>query len=128
MKKVLKYAIFALVVMGYVGTSVSATISQNFAGSTDSNWHYVVDNSKHFTKDNNVQYAAVNWTGSNKENHKLWFRVVNSVGEEKGKANFNYLTSGTFGVNAVKGLDYYLQARREFIIDPSTYVSGNWAI
>lgn len=72
-------------------------------------------------------FALVNWEYSNKDSHKMWFRVVNGVAEQRGKELFKYLeqrditTSGT-----AVGYDYYLQAAREHITNPKTYVSGAW--
>ncbi|WP_279160796.1 hypothetical protein [Thomasclavelia cocleata] len=83
--------------------------------------------SKKNTKNKAGNFAIINWGYSNKSSHKMWFRVVNKVAAQKGKGLFNYLAQGAVTTSGTDiDYDYYLQAAREHVINPSTYVSGVW--
>lgn len=98
---------------------------KGFAGSTKYSYEKVgTENAK-----NNYQYlAGVNWTESDHSNHKEWFQIRNSNGEDRGTVLINRPNTGVvyFDTTAKYGYDYTLWASREHIINPSTYVKGTW--
>lgn len=99
----------------------------SFSFRTNYSWMTNINNAPS-TKDSGNHFSAVKWTNSDKPNHKMWFRVVNSNGQQQGEAGLlNYLTTDAFKTNLTSGEKYYLQARRENFIDPVTTISGTWA-
>lgn len=96
----------------------------NFAGSAGYDYTLV---SAANEKNKSGNFALVNWEYSNKDSHKMWFRVVNGAADQKGKALFKYLEQRDITTSGTDiGYDYYLQAAREHIINPKAYVSGVW--
>lgn len=127
-KRKIVYSLFALLIMLGVTLGVNATETRaikNFNGTVNHNWGYVSigDN----VKDNTRNYSVVNWdTSSQAGAHNMWFRVVNSNGADRGSTLVPYLQRVEFATNAEYNHYYYLQARRENSVDPSTSVSGSW--
>lgn len=106
----------------------TANVSAAQTGFTiTANSSYKARSSGNLKVDYNSQ-AYVNWKSSNKGSHKEWFRVVNSNNVSRSESKlFSYLSAGIIKENSTEyGFTYYLQARREHIIDPSTTVKGNW--
>lgn len=128
MKNGIKYLIFALLIAGVIGTSANAMNSFGFAGSAASGWAYVTNPSTNYLKDNGNGNFAVGWTYSNQSSHKMWFRLVNSDGASRGSGCLSYLSTAAISTSASRGYYYWLQAKREYIVDPSTYVSGTWSL
>lgn len=125
-------SIFALAIIAVLtitsGVSVFAATSQSFAGTTrGDSWQRV---SASEIKKTSSEYPWVTWTYSEHGNtHKQWFTIVpkgasNGVGEvllaAYGSANF-------LGHEAKSGNYYYLKSKREHIVDPGTYIKGNWS-
>lgn len=125
MRKKIVGCLALISLMTFVSFSNARADYKNFSGSAGYNYKKVgTENAK-----NNYQYlAGVNWTYSEKENHKEWFQIRNSNGEGRGTVLINRPNTGIeyFDTTAKYGYDYTLWASREHIINPSTYVSGTW--
>lgn len=126
---ILKYSILSCLIsvfciMGVQNIQASTYEVTNFAGSADYDYTLV---SAANEKNKSGNFALVNWEYSNKDSHKMWFRVVNKVAEQKGKELFKYLEQRDITTGGTDiGYDYYLQAAREHYFNPKTYVSGVW--
>lgn len=126
MKKNLKFIVLALLVVVSAGTSVKAATA-GFSGSAGSAWSYVTNPAAYDnTKALGNKYTGVNWQYSNQGSHKMWFRVVNSNGEEKGKYLYQGLGSDAFATSAQQNYYYWLQSKRENSNTPA-YITGVWA-
>lgn len=110
---------------GVMVSDVSAA-TQDFEISTNYTW-------KHDTlyrtcrKDLTNKYSSVGWRKSSSSNHKMWFRVIDELSNEKGKGLLNHLAADAFVTNLTQYQSYYLQARRENSTDLVVKVSGIWA-
>ena len=129
-KKVVCTLLFVLLLIN-IAISVNAAedrslLPKSFKGRVGSSWGYV-------TSEDNVRQSGgnrsyVNWKKSSQSSaHDMWFRTVNSNGEDKGGKLFSYLENGSYETSAINNHYYYLQARRENSVDPETTVSGNWS-
>lgn len=94
-------------------------IKANFSWGHDSKLRYAI-------KVGSNKYSVVQWNQSNQSSHKMWFRILDTSNKERGKAIFTYVDTDAFQTNLTAGQEYYLQARREFILDPLTIVKGSW--
>jgi len=124
-KKLLVCLVFVLMLGTLLSTDVLA-YTQEFAGSVGPAFRKVGDAN---TKDDDSDQAAVNWKYSDRENHRMKFRIVNSNGSNRGGTTVYRPNTGVkfFNTSAQQGYHYYLRAARENVIDPFTYVSGYWA-
>lgn len=110
-----------------MGSTVSASYSNGFSGSAGYGYQDMSDYVTKVTSDD--VKIGVNWNYTDEGDHKEWFNVVNNNGESRGKMliescdgeNHPFSLSST-----VYSYNYKLQAGREHIIDPTTYVSGTW--
>ena len=110
-----------------MGSTVSASYSNDFSGSAPSSYR---DMSDYVTKVTSTDTKiGVNWNYTDEGSHREWFRVVNSDGAVRGQMRIDSCD----GVNhpfsdssTVYSYYYKLQARRENPIDPNTHVSGTW--
>lgn len=121
-------AVFLLLAIAQTGVMAASIYSGNFQGSTSSSWGYVVNPSVNIVKDNAISMFAVDWKYSNQSNHKQWFRLVNSNGDDRGSGLVNYLSTDTIDTSAQMNFYYWLQSKRESIFNPTTYVEGTWAL
>lgn len=81
------------------------------------------------TKSDDNKLAYVKWNSSSESSHKEWFQIVNSNTEIRSVSTlFSYLGKGYINeYDSVKQTYYYyLRARREHIINPTTTVKGQW--
>lgn len=125
MKNSLKFVVFAVLVFLSVGITSKAYVN-NFSGTVNYQWGYVTGTNAPNTKDA-ATYSVVNWSSSSQSgSHNMWFRIVNSNGENRGTIMIGYLTRVEFESTASVGYNYWLQARRENSVDPYTTVSGSW--
>jgi len=127
MKKVIKLFVAAFLLLGISKAYAFSIYSGPFSGSATSSWAYVTNPGTNIVKDNDYSGVSVNWQTSNQSSHRMWFRQVNSNQENKGSALLDYKTVKTFASTAEQNHYYWLQARRENIWDPATYVTGVWA-
>ena len=97
-------------------------------GGFDGNAPYgYVDVSGLYLKTDGYNQAKVNWVGTNGGNHRMWFRVVNSDGENKGSSLFNHPADGWIhNTTSLKNRVYKLESQRQSRGDPLTHVWGNW--
>ncbi|HET6784941.1 MAG TPA: hypothetical protein VFH18_02830 [Erysipelotrichaceae bacterium] len=123
-RKSLILSIFALMFISILTTNVFADY-KSFGGSAG--FLYATVSSPN-AKNNTDPNAGIKWNYSSYSNHKMWFRIINSDGSARGSVLLTTTSSTTqyFATTATNGYDYTLQAHRENIIDPSTYVSGTW--
>lgn len=110
------------------GLTCQSASAYSFSGNTVYGYRNV---SSQYTKNDNFQYARVDWTYSNKSSHKQWFMSYNvTFGSKSAEGLLNYLATGAsgkiYGPNMSSGQTYQLHSRREHIINPETYVSGNY--
>lgn len=98
---------------------------QEFGGTAGYDWAKV---SPRNTKTDSETYAAITWLESDHTDHKMWFRIVNSDGEDRGNILITRPseTPNNFDTKAKEGYYYWLEAGREHIHNPITYVSGRW--
>lgn len=77
-------------------------------------------------KEDSALYAVVMRDGSTKSFHKEWFHIVDSNGELRGKEKFfSYCSDGNLEeILTQNGYRYYLEAKREHLIEPETTVYG----
>lgn len=124
--KICHFAIVAFVMFFGIFTSNVNAEEVNFSISANNLWAENIYNPSS-TKNFGNRYSAVNWKTSNKTNHKMWFRV-RAVSDDtiKGSGLLNYLTTGAFLTNNESNSEYYLQAKRENLLDPLTVVTGSW--
>lgn len=121
-KRTKRFLVISSLVGGVFVTNAKAYYT-SFGGSAGYTYQTISSPNQ---KNDDLNQAYVIWEYSDKGSHKEWFRVVNSNGDPRGKALFNYLSRGYISTTTVKGYAYYLQASREHITNPSTYVSGRW--
>lgn len=125
MKNKLKFVVFAVLVFLSVGMTSKAYV-KNFSGTVNYQWGYVTASNASNNK-NTSGYSVVNWSSSSQPGaHNMWFRIVNSNGENRGTVMIGYLTRVEFESSASVGYNYWLQSRRENSVDPYTTVSGTW--
>lgn len=124
MKKTIGLFLTVLVVTMMSIVNVKANYN-GFGGSAGFTYAQV---SSQNTKDNYQYLAGINWTYSSYSNHKMWFQIRNSNGDNRGEKLLSGTSSNTvyFNTTAEYGHYYYLYAHREHIVNPSTYVSGTW--
>lgn len=125
-RKVLIAALSLICLVGLSAIDTRANAYTNFDLLAGYNWSS--KSSADVKEDDHLQ-AHIQWTYSSASSHKEWFRMVNSDGYVRGiDLLLNYKTSGflTELSSATKGYYYYLQAKREHIIDPTTNVRGTW--
>lgn len=124
-KKFNKFYIMSLSILAIMFLSITyvSANSAKFSGSAGYNYARV---SGANVKTDRLGTAYVDWTGSNKKSHKMWFQVVNSGDENRGKALLSYKSDKSFSTSAVTNYKYWLRASREHITNPTTNVSGNW--
>ena len=112
-----------------MSSSVKAYNNYTFSGKAGSSWEYVTDTRKNYIRPNSPKYFGVSWkTSDSSTSHKMWFRLVNSNGSSRGSACLNYLSSAAIDTTAEANHYYWLQAKREYIIDPKTTVTGDWSL
>lgn len=127
MKKIGFLAILLVVSFGIFIPKASAIDIVSFSFRTNYSWMTNLNNAPS-TKEGGNHFSAVNWQNSDQLNHKMWFRVINEAGQQQGEAGLlSYLTTDAFKTSLTSGEKYYLQARRENILDPMTSISGIWA-
>lgn len=114
-----------IIALFIVVPNVNAATKKEFEIKANSSWGYDVQ-LRSSIKDGSNKYTAVQWLNSDHSSHKMWFRVIDTSGNEKGRAILTYLNTDAFETNLSNGGVYYLQAKREFFIDPITKVSGYW--
>ena len=127
MKKLSRtFAVLALV-CAFVGISMMnvSAASTSFGGKAGYGYEKV--SSPNIKADSN-NLAYVNWTYSDQNSHKMWFKVCkNGYTDSLGKALVNYQSSDYITTSGtVKGGSYVLYAGREHVVNPETYVSGTW--
>lgn len=110
-------AVYTPVNTGATFTDFFITSGFNFTGRSSAN-----------TKQDTAQQAYVKWENSSEASHNEWFRVVNSNNDARSSQTlFSYLSDGFINENnCSQGYYYYLQARREHVLNPSTTVAGTW--
>ena len=111
----------------FCGISYHASAEQT-SFSIKSNSNYLAKSSANIKLDYN-KMAYVDWTSSNYKSHNEWVQVVNSNSEIRSESVlFAYCGDGTIDEydSVTYGYYYYLRARREHIINPTTTVKGNW--
>ena len=106
---------------------VNAAYANKFEGSVS--WTYG-DVSGYVTKTTSTSTrAAVNWYYTDEQDHKQWFRIVNSNGAKRGEVlvsscdGMNHLFTNS---NTTQNYIYKLQSKREHIINPTTHIKGTW--
>lgn len=125
MKKFLLSSLTLVAVIAVVtGFNVRADY-KDFAGSAGFSQARVSESN---TKNNNEYLAGVNWKTSDRSGHKMWFRIKNSNGEERGRILINRPGNGVsyFDTTGRNGYYYWLYANREHLGNPSSYVTGTW--
>lgn len=125
MKKFLLSSVALVAVIAVVtGINVRADY-KDFAGSAGFTQSRVSTSN---TKNNNEYLAGVNWKESDHSGHKMWFRIKNSNGEERGRILINRPGNGVsyLDTTARNGFYYWLYANREHLGNPETYVKGTW--
>lgn len=123
-KKILYSCLLIVAIFFFTAIEVKADY-KGFAGSAGYQPRKVGDKNMK----NNYQYlAGINWQDSDHTNHKMWFRIRNYNGEERGSVLISRPGNGTtyLRTDATNGYYYYLYANREHIVNPSTYVTGTW--
>lgn len=127
-EKVMK-KIFSIVAILAIAVVVSAIdVQADYAGFAGSAGFSPTMVSTQNTKNNYQYLSGVRWDRSSHSNHKMWFRVRNSNGEERGSILVNRPDQVTyfFDTDCKYGYYYWLYANREHLINPSTYVEGVW--
>lgn len=125
MKKVVLSGIVLLTVIA-VTTGINARADyKEFSGSAGFGQERVSVSNK---KNNNEYLAGVNWKTSDLSGHKMWFRIKNSNGEERGRILINRPGNGVkyLETSAKNGYLYWLYANREHFGNPAAYVTGTW--
>ncbi len=117
-------SLLALVLVVSAGINVRADYL-GFAGTAPSSWTNV---SQLNGKNNNEYLAGVNWKTSQYSGHRMWFRIVNAEGQDRGKVLIERPGNGVkyLRTTASNGYVYRLQAKRENLWDPKTYITGTW--
>lgn len=127
MKKIIQ-SVSALALIGlFAVTTIDVSAAQT-GFSIKANSSYSAKSSANVKSDNVLQ-AYVNWQSSNESSHKEWFQMVNSNNDIRSESKlFLYLSEGSIPeYDSCKATYYYyLRARREHIINPSTTVKGVW--
>lgn len=127
MKKIIQ-SVSALALIGlFAVTTIDVSAAQT-GFSIKANSSYSAKSSANVKSDNVLQ-AYVNWQSSSESSHKEWFQMVNTNNEIRSESKlFLYLSEGSIPEysSAKNGYYYYLRARREHIINPSTTVKGVW--
>ena len=121
-------SVFAFLLIGaFAFTTIDISAAQT-GFSITANSSYSAKSSANLKSDNVLQ-AYVKWQRSSYGSHKEWFQVVNSNSEIRSESVlFSYLGTGFIPEysSCKNGYNYYLRARREHIINPSTKVEGVW--
>lgn len=123
-KKVLSLVLGALMCVSAFGTMrTSAKDVTNFSITTGVTWKTTANPS---TKQDSGSTGYVNWQSSDKSSHKEWFRLVNSNGYLRSyEVCISYKSNSNLSeIETQYGYYYYLQAKRENLIDPTTTVTG----
>lgn len=123
-KKSLPLMLAALMLVSAFGTmKTRAADVTNFNIQTGVSWKSEDDPS---VKESDNLTGYVNWQSSSRSSHKEWFRLVNSNGYLRSYEKlFSYKTNGNLSeIQTEVGYYYYLQAKRENIVDPTTTVEG----
>ena len=127
MKKIF-HSVSALALIGLFAVATIDVSAAQTGFSIKANSSYSAKSSVNVKSDNVLQ-AYVNWQSSNESSHKEWFQMVNTNNDIRSESKlFLYLSEGSIPEysSTKNGYYYYLRARREHIINPSTTVKGVW--
>lgn len=127
MKKIIQ-TVSALALIGLFAVATIDVSAAQTGFSIKANSSYNAKSSANLKEDNILQ-AYVDWRSSSESSHKEWFQMVNSNSEIRSDSKlFSYLSEGSIPEysSCKYGYYYYLRARREHIINPSTTVKGVW--
>ena len=107
-----------------VNAAVTPRYKSDYRGTVNHNWGYCTTGNNF---KNTTGGTVINWQYSSQSGaHNMWYRAVNSNGADRGSVLMSYLSSVEFSSSTQWNYYYYLQARRENSVDPTTTVSGYW--
>ena len=120
-----KYVLtFVTVFLFCMISNASAITKTSFSIETGASWAKDIASTAHKIEGNH--FSAIEWTYSNKANHKMWFRVTDGQGSIQGSGLLNYLALDAFKTDLTYGKVYQLEAKREKSTGSKVTVSGTW--
>ena len=129
MKKNFMFFVFMLCCMVFNSNIVKA---DGYSFSINTNYAWGRDLSLNsYMKRTGTTVSTVIWQTSNKPSHYMWFGVKDETDTLMGQGKYSYLSEGSFITNINSYMNnsnksFYLIARREYFVDPTTQVTGLW--